>query len=68
MHTLNISRLGLSCVLVLGMAQAAHAAQRLLPATTSDQVPTLLSTQPAPKAVIERKPVTFAWALIPLLH
>ncbi len=65
MHTLNISRLGLSCVLVLGMAQAAHAAQRLLPATTSDQVPTLLSTQPAPKGVIERKPVTFAWALDP---
>ena len=68
MHILTISRLTVSCVLALGMAQAAHAAQaaqRLLATTTGDQVPTRLSTQPAPKGVIERKPVSFAWALDP---
>lgn len=43
----------------------AHAAQRLLPAAAGDQVPTHLVALPAPAGAVERKPVSFSWALNP---
>ena len=46
-------------------AGIANAAQPLLPAGVSDQVPTRLSVLPAPTGAIERKPVAFSWALDP---
>lgn len=49
----------------LFVAGLASAAQPLLPAGASDQVPTHLSVLPAPTGVIERKPVAFSWALDP---
>lgn len=49
----------------LFVAGLAHAAQPLLPAGASDQVPTRLSVLPAPSGAIERKPVAFSWALDP---
>jgi hypothetical protein len=49
----------------LFVAGIAHAAQPLLPAGASDQVPTRLSVLPAPTGAIERNPVAFSWALDP---
>lgn len=46
---------------------AAQAAQPLLPAAAGDQVPTRLVSLPAPTGMIERKPVSFSWALDPNL-
>lgn len=46
-------------------AGIAHAAQPLLPAGASDQVPQRLAVLPAPGGAIERKPVAFSWALDP---
>jgi hypothetical protein len=46
-------------------AGIAHAAQPLLPAGASDQVPQRLAILPAPGGTIERKPVAFSWALDP---
>ena len=47
------------------VASIAHAAQPLLPAGASDQVPQRLAVLPAPGGAIERKPVAFSWALDP---
>lgn len=47
------------------VAGIAHAAQPLLPAGASDQVPQRLAVLPAPGGAIERKPVAFSWALDP---
>jgi len=47
------------------VAGIAHAAQPLLPAGASDQVPQRLAVLPAPGGSIERKPVAFSWALDP---
>ena len=46
---------------------AAYAAQPLLPTAAGDQVPTRLVSLPAPSGTIERKPVSFSWALDPNL-
>lgn len=51
-----------SLVFVAGIAAAA---QPLIPAGASDQVPLRLAKLPAPSTTIERKPVSFAWALDP---
>lgn len=47
------------------IAGVANAAQPLLPAGASDQVPQRLAVLPAPTGAIERKPVAFSWALDP---
>lgn len=47
------------------VAGTAHAAQPLLPAGASDQVPQRLAVLPAPGGGIERKPLAFSWALDP---
>ena len=47
------------------VAGVAQAAQPLLPAGASDQVPQRLAVLPAPTGAIERKPVAFSWALDP---
>jgi hypothetical protein len=49
---------------LLTLAFAANAAT-LLPPAAADQQPTRLMTLPAPTTPIERKPVSFAWALDP---
>ncbi|QNP40819.1 DUF4785 domain-containing protein [Lysobacter solisilvae (ex Woo and Kim 2020)] len=46
-------------------AFAASAAQPLLPAAATDQVPTRLVALPAPAGQFERAPVSFSWALDP---
>ena len=47
------------------IAGIAHAAQPLLQPGANDQIPQQLITLPAPSGVVERKPVTFSWALDP---
>jgi hypothetical protein len=51
-----------SLVFVAGIASAARP---LMPAGASDQVPQRLARLPAPTGAIERKPVSFSWALDP---
>ncbi|RZA22034.1 MAG: DUF4785 family protein [Lysobacteraceae bacterium] len=51
-----------SLVFVAGIASAARP---LIPAGASDQVPLRLARLPAPAGDIERKPVSFSWALDP---
>ena len=49
----------------LAAAGIAHAARPMLPSGGDDQVPQRLAVVPAPTGAIERKPVSFAWALDP---
>jgi len=51
-----------SLVFVAGLASAARP---LIPAGASDQIPQRLAKLPAPGGEIERKPVSFSWALDP---
>ena len=50
---------------LLACSAAASAAQPLLPAGGSDQVPSRLSALPAPALQAERAPVTFSWKIDP---
>jgi len=50
---------------LVACSAAVSAAQPLLPAGGSDQVPSKLSALPAPTLQVERAPVTFSWKLDP---
>lgn len=50
---------------LVACSAAASAAQPLLPAGGSDQVPSRLSALPAPALQVERAPVTFSWKIDP---
>lgn len=54
-----------AATLVVFVAGAASAARPLIPAGATDQVPQRLAKLPTPTGVIERKPVSFSWALDP---
>ena len=65
MRTSILRVAALAALTTCSIAGVANAAQPLLPAGASDQVPERLALLPAPTGTIERKPVTFSWALDP---
>jgi hypothetical protein len=66
MQTLKPAMLATSLALTLSLAVPGIAsAGQLLPAGRADQVSTQLARLPAPGTSIERKPLTFVWALNP---
>ncbi|HSD17195.1 MAG TPA: DUF4785 domain-containing protein [Thermomonas sp.] len=65
MRTSILRVAALAAFTTLFAAGIANAAQPLLPAGASDQVPQRLAVLPAPGGAIERKPVAFSWALDP---
>jgi hypothetical protein len=55
----------LSAACLVAMAGMAHAARPMLPYGGDDQVPQRLAVVAAPSGTIERKPLSFSWALDP---
>lgn len=65
MRTSILRVAALAAFATCSIAGVANAAEPLLPASASDQVPQRLAVLPAPTGTIERKPVSFSWALDP---
>lgn len=63
MRTSILRVAALAAFATIFVAGLAHAAQPLLPAGASDQIPQRLAVLPAPTGSIERKPVAFSWVL-----